>query len=101
MRIERRKWTSKDTECKYNGSILILIDNIVKTFLRINEDEFCFLCGKMNDEEIKLINKEEFTFGEKRQIITMLNTYFSDYKPTDSDDESKKEKVNFIFSFKK
>lgn len=88
MRIERRKWTKKDIGYSYSGSLLLLIDNTIKQMLRINEDELCYLCEKMNEDDINLIDHgEKYTFSEKRRIITMLNTYFIDYQPSEKKEE--------------
>jgi len=75
MRIERRKWTNGQIGLKSSGGITDLFDNAIKGNLRINDEEYDFICENMTDEEMDLICKEELSISEKRKLLITLEKY--------------------------
>lgn len=74
-RISRRNWLNTDIGLKSSGGMFDLIDNMIKTIYRINDDEYCNLCGVITDDELILLLTENPTFIEKRKMIQILNIY--------------------------
>jgi len=60
---------------KSSGGITDLFDNAIKGNLRINDEEYDFICENMTDEEMDLICKEELSISEKRKLLITLEKY--------------------------
>lgn len=79
-RIERRHITNGEIGYKSAGGLFDLFDNAVKSFARINDEQYDFILERAEDNEMDLLIKEEYSFAEKRQLITMLEKYLVEFK---------------------
>lgn len=79
-RLIRRNRTPDDVGLKSSGGMLDLFDNTIKEIFRVNDDEYDYLCDNMTDDELGLLIKDEFTYQEKRQLITIMDKYLSEYE---------------------
>jgi hypothetical protein len=79
-RIERRNITNGEIGYKSAGGLFDLFDNAVKSFARINDEQYDFILERAEDNEMDLLIKEEYSFAEKRQLITMLEKYLVEFK---------------------
>jgi hypothetical protein len=57
------------------GGMLDLFDNAVKEIYRINDEQYDYLIEVLSEEEEKLFVKENMTFSDKKQILTILQKY--------------------------
>ena len=76
-RINRKNWTNKDIGYLNKGGVFDMFDNLIKSNLRINDDELDFICINATDDELGLITIEKPKFSEKKQIINLLNKYIN------------------------
>jgi hypothetical protein len=76
-RLVRRKRTCEDVGIKSSGGMFDLFDNAIKEFLRINDEEYDFLIENATDSELDLLLKQEFTYGEQKEIIRILDKHLS------------------------
>jgi len=84
-RIERRNITNGEIGYKSAGGLFDLFDNAVKSFARINDEQYDFILDRADDNEMDLLIKEEYSFAEKRQLITMLEKYLVEFKNNQND----------------
>lgn len=78
-RIERRNFTYDDIGFKHSGGLFDLFDNGVKEVLRINDNEYDYICEKATDDELKIILKEKLSFSEKRELLKLLHKYITEF----------------------
>lgn len=87
-RIKNRN--RRDIEFMDHGSIPDLLDNHMKAVLRINDDEYDFICEKASDDEIEILCvQENITFQEKRKIIIVLTKYLKLYNESPKEPRKK------------
>jgi hypothetical protein len=77
-RLKRKNRTYEDIGIMSSGGMLDAVDNAIKEAYRINDEEYDYLCDKMTDEELSLFASDNFTFSQKRQILTLLNKYLNE-----------------------
>ena len=79
-RLDRKNRNYADIGTLSKGGIFDLFDNIIKEAFRINDIEYDYICEHASDEELDLISKEVLTFSEKRQCVTILSKYLTDFE---------------------
>jgi hypothetical protein len=77
MRIERLKWKADDMGLKGRGGLNDAFDDAVKSYLRITDDEYDYLCENASEEELDLMISIPETFVDKRKVISFLTKYLN------------------------
>lgn len=73
-RLERRNYTDQQLGLKHVGSIMDIFDDHVKVICRMTDEEYDHYCDIATDDELELLIQEQYTFAQKRQLITILTT---------------------------
>lgn len=68
--------TSEEMGILNQGGIFDLFDNMAKLAFRMTDREYDFLCEHATDEELSLSVGGDLTFGEKRQLVEILEKYY-------------------------
>ena len=58
-------------------SILDMTDNMIKSYLRITDEELDFICEYAADDELMMLTKIKTSFSDRRGIINILNKYIN------------------------
>ena len=77
-RISRRHITEAEMGLK-PGGVTDLFDNTFKATLRINDDEYDYICEQGSDEELNILLTENITFEAGRKVILVRNKLVAQY----------------------
>lgn len=78
-RLSRKNRT--DIVYKNYGGVTDLFDNEVKSFYRINDEEYDFICKNSNDEELgAFVLGSNPTITEIRRSLLVCNKYVALYR---------------------
>lgn len=56
---------------------LDMTDNMIKSYLRITDEELDFICESADDDELTMLTKIKTSFADRREIINILNKYIN------------------------
>lgn len=76
-RLERKHRTPQELGIKGSGGLFDLMDNSIKQFYRINDEEYDHIAESLTPEEIEVFMNSTPTFAESRQKIHILNKYLT------------------------
>ncbi len=62
-----------------NTGMSDMLDNTFKTTFRINDAMYDYISEKGTDEELDALTTEAKTFGDKREMVTVLNKLTKQY----------------------
>jgi hypothetical protein len=71
-RLERKNWPSEKFGLLGRGSIFDALDDAVKYFTRMTDDEYDKYCEIATDEQIGLLVSKELSFADKRCLLNLL-----------------------------
>ncbi len=80
MNISRAKRKNRtDIVIKSSGGLNDLFDNQFKQFLRINDQEYDYICEFASDEELSSLTFEEFSYQQKKECLRIVEKLLEEY----------------------
>lgn len=78
-RLNRKNKTYKELGITEEQGVFDFVDNEVKILLRINDNEYDYICEHASDEELALLVLVQATFSQKRKLLITLEKYVNQY----------------------
>lgn len=81
-RANRRNRTSEDLKIKNKGSMFDLFDNFIKEVYRITDEEYDYIAENITEDDMALFVRENLTFGQKKQVLTIVEKHLENFEKT-------------------
>ena len=78
-RCKRKFRPYEELKIKSSGSMLDLIDNVIKEVYRITDDEYDYLAENLSDVEMSYFVAEKLSFSEKKECLRIVQNHLSKY----------------------
>ena len=78
-RCKRKFRPYEELKIKSIGSMLDLIDNVIKEVYRITDDEYDYLAENLSDVEMPYFVAEKLSFSEKKECLRIVQNHLSKY----------------------
>jgi hypothetical protein len=78
-RIDRKNITYKEIGYKSSGGMFDLVDNAIKETLRINDDQYNYLCEVCEDNQLDLLVRQDLSFREKKDLLVLLENKLTEF----------------------